>query len=380
MRKLLLSILAAAVMLGAVVCTPAQAEMKPFLTVSFAGYDKLMTSIGVFGRLGGNPDMGKGLEFMLQMMGGPLAGKALSSIDKTQPWGMVMLTDGQQTGSYGFIPVSDLKQLVETVQKSSPMGQGIKLNNDVYEIESSGQTVYAQQKGKWAVIADKKEQLSAVPADPSSLLGDLPKNYDLAIRLSAKNAPAPYREKLLTWLRSGFEMGMAQGANEPDEQYALRKHTAKQGFQRTTDFLNDLEDVMLGWNVDPSASTTHLDFEMTAQSGTKTAEQFTQMKPGRTDFAGFLMPDAALAANWAGTLSQSDVAQAKENLATLRQVGRTSAKNLAEASDSPTSKSSWPRSCSAMCSTLWRRPSTPRRRTAAWRSCWIPPRLRWWPA
>ena len=160
--------------------------MKPLVTVSLSGYDKLMTSIGVFGRLGGNADVGKFLELMLQMQ---TQGRGLVGLDKTQPWGMVVLTDGQQFASYGFLPVSDLKQLAETAQKNPLLGQTIKLNNDVYEIQAKDQTVYAQQKGKWAVIADSKEHLSAAPADPLKLLGDMPKNYEVAVRLSAKNTP-----------------------------------------------------------------------------------------------------------------------------------------------------------------------------------------------
>jgi hypothetical protein len=203
----------------------------------------------------------------------------------------------------------------------------IKLDNDVYEIQAKDQTIYAQQKGKWAVIADKKEHLSAAPADPLKLLGDMPKNYDLAVRLSAKNAPPQYREQVLPMLQAGAAMGMIQLPNESDDDYALRMQATKQTIQRITDFVNDLEDVMLGWNVDTSASTTHLDLELTAQSGTKLAKQFAQMKPAKTDFASFFLPEAALSANWAGTLTDADVAQAKENLATLR---KSAGKNLAD--------------------------------------------------
>ena len=192
----------------------------------------------------------------------------------------------------------------------------------MYEIQAQDQTVYAQQKGKWAVIADNKEHLSAAPADPLKLLGEMPKNYDLAVRLSAKNAPPQYREQVLTMLRAGVEMGMVQQPNESDDEYAMRVHATKQSLQRITDFVNDLEDVMLGWNVDPSASTTHLDFELTAQSGTKLADQFAQMKPAKTDFAGFLMPEAALSANWAGTLSDADVAAGQREPGHAPQVGR----------------------------------------------------------
>ena len=59
MKKSLLSMLAVALLLGSAYLCPAQSEMKPVVTVSFSGYDKLMTDIGTIGRLGGNPDLGQ---------------------------------------------------------------------------------------------------------------------------------------------------------------------------------------------------------------------------------------------------------------------------------------------------------------------------------
>ena len=69
MRKTLLSALAVAVLLGASGLCPAQstAEMKPVLVISFSGYDALFGDIEFLGKLGGNPDMAKGLEAMLKM-------------------------------------------------------------------------------------------------------------------------------------------------------------------------------------------------------------------------------------------------------------------------------------------------------------------------
>ena len=57
--------------------------MKPVVTVSFSGYDKLMGNIGAIGRLGGNPDLGKGLEMVVQMV---TQGSGLAGLDTKRPW------------------------------------------------------------------------------------------------------------------------------------------------------------------------------------------------------------------------------------------------------------------------------------------------------
>ncbi len=315
MKKTLLPFLAVAVLLGAARwCPAAESEMKPLATVSFAGYDKLMANIGVVGRLGGNPDLDKGLDMILKMMTG---GKGLDGLDAKRPWGAAMLTDGQETVKFGFVPVTDLKKLIEVAKANPNLAQLLKPGeNGVYEIQTGGPAVYIQQKGKWAIVAAKSEDLANAPADPEKLLGDLPKNYDLAVRVSVKNCPKEWREQVLAQIQAGAEAGMTQMPGESDDQYELRVNAAKQAVEKITTLLNELEDVTLGWNVDVSTNRTYLDFDLTAQTGTKLAAQLATMKPGKTNFAGALLPEAAVTANWASTLSDADVAEAKTSLET----------------------------------------------------------------
>ena len=144
------------------------------------------------------------------------------------------------------------------VAKGNPqLAEAIKLNGDVYEIHGRRPDRLRQQKGNWAVVADKSENLAKAPADPLKLLGDLPKRYDLAVRASIKNLPKEYREQLLAQLRAGAEVGMQQMPGESDEDYAMRLNMAKQAVQQLTTLVNDMDDVLLGWNVD-AKTKTHL--------------------------------------------------------------------------------------------------------------------------
>ena len=60
MRKMLLSMLAVTVLLGTAGLCSAQDELKPLVTVSFAGYDKLMADIDMIGRIGRQPQPRQG--------------------------------------------------------------------------------------------------------------------------------------------------------------------------------------------------------------------------------------------------------------------------------------------------------------------------------
>lgn len=316
MKKYLLTMLVVAMLLGLANPLAAQNEMKPVLTISFSGYDELMSSIAMFGRLGGNPDLDKGMDFMLQMA---TQGRGLTGVDKSQPWGGAFMADEQdQLKFYCFVPVTELKQVVETGQAIQAI-RDVELDGDVYKIQAGEQTLYARQIGKWAFICQDKETLSQVIDDPLKLLGEMPKNYALAFRASAKNAPQSLRDQLLAQIRAGFELGMARTPGETDEQYEFRTTAAKQSLEQLTTLFKETDEVMLGLKVDQSRNACYLDFELIALEGTKLAEQMSLMKPGKSKFGGFYLTEAAMTAGSIGAMADSDVAQAKSGLAALRQ-------------------------------------------------------------
>ena len=68
MKRILFSALAAALL-----CVPsgwaaAQDEMKPMIVLSFAGYSELISDLDLVGEATGNPDLGQGIEGLLQLM------------------------------------------------------------------------------------------------------------------------------------------------------------------------------------------------------------------------------------------------------------------------------------------------------------------------
>ena len=160
---------------------PAQgaAAAKPFVTVSFAGYNALRGQIDAVGKLAGNPGLAHGLEAAVTLL---TQGKGLAGLDKTRPWGAVVPVGSQDrtfdllgTSYYVFVPVTDLKQLAALLPNPTngkPLTPGA---DGVYEIKfRPGDTLYVMQKGNWAFLAGNREVLKDVPADPAALLGDLP--------------------------------------------------------------------------------------------------------------------------------------------------------------------------------------------------------------
>ncbi len=314
MRKTLLSTLAVAVLLGASGICPAQ-EKTTLVTVAFSGYDEIRADLDFLGKLGGNPGLAQGMEGLLTLM---TQGKGLAGLDKSKPWGLVVQTDGQEFPVFGFIPVTDLKALLAVIEKFDIESE--EVDGGVLKITKEGQNLYVKEKDGWALIAQSAEGLEDVPDDPVVLLAGLHKKYDIAVRASIKNIPQPIRDMLIEQMKVGTRIGMQQMPGEGDDDYAIRTGMTKKAIDQAVAMINELDELLLGLAVDRNSGTSYLDIDITAQSGTTLAERFAQIVPGKTNFAGFEMPGAAMTAIRVGTLSDADVTQAKSSIADVRTV------------------------------------------------------------
>ena len=316
-RKLLVSMLALAMLFGCATLCSAAEKPKPIVTFSFAGYDQLLSNIEAVGRLGGNPNLGKGLEMLMQMRTG---GKGLAGLDTKRPWSAFVFAERDKpVTSYWFVPVTDLKELVETVKAVNPaLNEQITLHDGVYEIKSGPQTSYVRQKGKWAVLTDQSDRLAGAPDDPLPLLGDLPQKYDVACRVSIETIPKEYREQALAQIQTLVEVFTARLPDESDAHYDRRVLALKQISQQAPTLVNETSSLLVGLGLASPGGATRLDVELTARDGSKLAEKFAAIKPGKTQFAGFSLPDAAVTANWVGTMTEADADRTKAIYATFR--------------------------------------------------------------
>jgi hypothetical protein len=319
-KKTLLSMLALAILLGTVGLTRAEDEMKPVAVVSFSGIDKMMRNIGALARLGGKPELEQQLTMLMQMAAQNAGGGGL---DAKMPWGAAVLTDGQRVVQYAFLPVANLKEVMAALQANPMLADKLKieLDNDTYAITVQMTRAFARQQGSWTVFASASDDLAHAPADPLKLFGDLPTNYDLACNVSLKDLPESLRGQMLVGFQSGAQAGMKQLPNETDEAYQLRVTAVQGAVEQVTALIEDLDHLTLGWRLDSTIAKekTYLDLELVAKAGTKLANRLGEVKARKTRFAGFALPEAAIAAQWAGVIGDADVAWFKSNLPMLRE-------------------------------------------------------------
>ena len=290
---------------------------KPALTIAFAGYDQLIGDLKALEALSGHAKLAAMFEANIKAQ---THDKGLVGLDKSRPWGgLVFLGEDDQPVVQGFLPATDLKQLLAAIPLPGGDAPTAKANG-VYELPVNDKTVYLKQKGKWAVFSFSEETLDSALADPTPALADLTKKYLLAVRGSVQNVPAARRESTLNSLRGIVEimlLAMQQQANS-DEERAMQAAGVKQMFAKLERLSKELDTAVIGVGLDRSSKSLFLDFEARAVAGTDLAKKFGALKDAKTDLAGFALPGAAMTMLSAGTSDDDDVAEIKTTLANLK--------------------------------------------------------------
>ncbi|MEX2175261.1 MAG: hypothetical protein WD872_12945 [Pirellulaceae bacterium] len=292
-------------------------DIKPVAVVSIASIEEILADIGYLTVTAGMEDAGKTAR---------LFGSALTAgLDKKRPLGMYVVPKDGDFHAVAFLPVSDLKQLLEIHKEY--IGEPRDAGNGVLEIGMGKSAFIKEQKG-WAFVAESAEHLTGLPQDPAALLADLPKQYNIAAKVLVQNIPQELKQTALDEIKFGLERALdaqAEGGAEVDKESV--EQAAKSSLAGIEQILNDGDEFVVGWAVDAAGKKTHLDILITAKEGTDLARQMALNAEAKSSFTGMLLPEASVTMNFSAKLSESDIAQMQSAFKTLRD---QSAKKIAE--------------------------------------------------
>lgn len=305
----------------------AQTAAMPVAVVSISGYQELLDDIGYLGRLAGNPNAAQGIEGLIKLF---TQNKGPVGLDKGRPWGVVMSADMQ---GYAFIPVTDLaallKVLVAFVGKPEDAGDGI------LELEYDQQPIFVKEQAGWAFLSGDPENLTALPEDPAALLGDLPEQYNVALRASPQNLPPQIRQLFLGQVAQAVDDGLQEKLpGETDEVFALRKQAARAQVEALETMANEIENLTLAFAIDEEAHKTYVDVTVAAVEGSSLARELSAPAL-ETRFAGLNRPDALVRLTLANEISAADQPQALQGVEQIRsqmlaQIEKEAAGNTAQ--------------------------------------------------
>jgi hypothetical protein len=307
-RNLWVLPVAALVLLAAAPTARAQA-VKPVAIVSIASIKENLADVNYLARIAGMEDAGKSAMFF---------GNALTAgINKEQPIGLFVVPAAGDFHGVAFVPVSDLKILLEVHKEQ--IGTPKDVGNGILEIGAQGRTAYIKEQAGWAFVAESKEHLAGLPQDPVSLLGDLPKKYNVAGKILVQNIPQELRRMAIDELKLGVERAL----NSPAAQGNVNPEDAKKAVQAqlaaVEQLIGDSEEVVIGLGVNAETKSTYLDFSFVAREGTKLARQMALQVDGKTSFAGFLLPEASVTFNVVQKVSPEDVQQIAPQIKVYRE-------------------------------------------------------------
>ena len=138
--------------------------------------------------------------------------------------------------------------------------------------------------------------LEDLPSDPGAELGDLPKKYNLAARILPQRVPQSLKDQALSMIEEGSQ----QTLDQLDEgiQTELQRKNLEMQMQQFEMFMNQTDELTIGWGVDSDAMNLYMDVELVGTEGSEMATKLAGSKPEKpTRFSGFLMDGAAFTMN-----------------------------------------------------------------------------------
>lgn len=276
-------------------------EKKPIAVAALAGYDRLKADIGYLGRISDNAELDVNLEAVLKLF---TRGQGLAGLDKARPWGAALFVDeSDRPRGVAFIPVDDAAKLFEVL--TPVIGAGEDAGEGVKKFGRGPRTQFVKQHGSWLLLSDKREMLDEVSGDPARWLGDLPVQYDAAVRVFASDLPQRWAQRAMEGIQRFVERETRRRGQETDLEHQMRTElvSAIATVMKTT--VEQIDSLTVGWNIDAAKERATLDICLTAKPGSildrETAAAIENLK---TRFAGVQQPGAMLNVAWGGKIPE----------------------------------------------------------------------------
>jgi hypothetical protein len=275
------------------VLVPAQqasAQTKPMLVVAFSGYNELHTDLEFIGEISENPELANSLDGLLAVV---TQFQGLVGLDKSKPWGASVSSDGQAFQTLVFLPVTDLQKLFGAL--ANFVGEPKDSGDGIWQVRvNNGMPAFVKEQAGWAFLAQSPDQLADLPKDPGALVSGLAKKYDLAVKANIQNVPQQFRDLAITQIKLGMQSGLERQDDETDAQYQLRVKIMQQQLAQLEEVINGLDEIVIGWAIDPKSRSAYLDFSLTAMPGSKLAQNAAAASTIKSKLAGFLESDKSL--------------------------------------------------------------------------------------
>lgn len=311
MKQLLKPVWSAAAIFGLLTASlfpaPALAQSEPGVIVSVAKISEQLKDIGYL--LDGS---GFG---QMKMLVNVQAKEFLKGVDVERPAGAMLFFSEESTipNVVGFVPVSNLQDLLTGIGEYADVEER---DDGITTVNTGGTEIFVKEKEGFAYVSNSDENLADLPDNPLESLGDLPSQYNIAVRLFGDRIPEATRSFLMDRIREGFE---SQLENMDEDMVELQRANMEMQIQQVEAFINETEEAEIGFNINQEGNSIYFDARLVGKEGSKIAKQIETAQKHQSRFAGFLMKDSAFHGVSHSVISPEDLPNIEKMLDDLKQ-------------------------------------------------------------
>lgn len=291
---------------------------KPVLTVNFAGIERVLQDLDYMFEVAGRPEMSE------IVSSGLAAARDLKGLNRQNSMGIMLYLNGLIPEVVGYVPVDNLADLMSTIT-FGPV-EPVKVADDHYKLEGPGGTVHVVQQGSYLFVSNSEDAVKQEFGDPAALTKALSAAYDVALRADVQAIPKSTRDLILGFMTSQMEADLQQRDGESDELYELRRAGAEGNMDGFRMFLNEAEEITLGWDVSKDKREAAFEMVIKADPKTEYAALMNDYKKTRSRFVSILDEHAPLSVHASFLF---DKAGTKSILSMLKVGGQPAAKAFA---------------------------------------------------
>ena len=281
----------------------------PVAVLSITNLDRLLSDVSYMLRACNVPEVGGLVSVM--------ANQYTQGLDRTRPLGLSVSMDGETPVPVGFLPVSDRAAFFDSLAaigvEPDDLGDGL------FEISAGGNAIFVKDANGWLYISQTEEALDKVPADPAAGLGDLPKRYDLAVKVNLQALPTAIVDMMTEQIRGGFERGMAEQRDRTEAEVKQARELGEASLAQLEQSIRDTEQLIFGWAIDVEGQKTFMEGAAQFVTGSKLAAQADAAKNMKTAFSKFALPQPAVTFRSTSVVADADKAVIKNSLSTSLQ-------------------------------------------------------------
>lgn len=277
---------------------------KPMAVVTIGKLEKVQPDIIYLMRAVGSPQIGGFVNIMVDQYS--------RGLDRERPAGVLVAMQGETPAVVAYLPLENFDDFLESLQ---PFGEPDDLGDGKYAMEVGANTVFAMKTEKWLYVGMDEGVLEGLPADPTTLVPASEESYEVSARFIVKNVPEELKTMLMDQLSNSLEQAMElQAENQTEEQQKQAEEAAEQTMAQMEKSIAEMDEVLVGWNIDSSSKKTYMDFGIQALEGSDMASDMLKQQEMTTEFPGLAVENAAATLRIGTSIAEKDAAQAVSSL------------------------------------------------------------------